>query len=100
VVIAKEAKPKNSGAYKTSVVFEVRHIPSALYKCLGGFATAGVNLTKLESRPSLKEQWNFVFYLDFEGHVQDESVQHAMDELRFFTQYLKVLGSYPKEHPQ
>lgn len=95
-VMAKEAKGKESSAYKTSIVFEVRDIPSALYKCLGGFATNHVNLTKLESRPSHSKQWSYLFYLDMEGHIQDESVQNAMEELKFFTQFVKVLGSYPK----
>ena len=95
-IIAKESKGKEPVAYKTSIVFEVRDIPSALYKCLGGFATNHVNLTNLESRPSRSKQWSYLFYLDLEGHIQDESVQNAMDELKFFTSFVKVLGSYPK----
>lgn len=96
VVIGREDNGKQAVPYKTSVVFEVRSVPAALYKCLGGFATNNVNLTKLESRPCQKKQWNYLFYLDFEGHVADEAAQHALDELKYFTTFMKVLGSYPK----
>ena len=80
--------------YITSCIFRVKSIYAALYKCLGGFATNQVNLTKLESF-SVKntfEQTNF--YLDLEGHIEDPSLQKALEELGFHTQKLDVLGVY------
>jgi prephenate dehydratase len=82
---------------KTSLVFATKHIPAALYKCLGGFATNGVNLTKIESRPNKSEQSGYLFYLDLEGHPEDANVKEALEELDFFASFVKMLGSYPKE---
>lgn len=80
---------------KTSLLFEVRNIPAALYKCLGGFATNGVNLTRLESRPVPSRHWSYQFYLDFQGRPEDSGCELAMEELKFFTETLKILGCYP-----
>ena len=78
----------------TSCIFRLKSIPSALYKCLGGFATNQINLTKLESF-SVKNTFDQAnFYLDFEGHLEDKKVQIAMEELGFHTQSLDVLGVY------
>ena len=80
--------------YITSCIFKVKSIPAALYKALGGFATNGVNLCKLESF-SVKntfEQMNF--YIDIEGHIEDPSLQKALEELGFHTQKLDILGVY------
>lgn len=82
---------------KTSLLFEVRNIPASLYKCLGGFATNGVNLTRLESRPAPERPWVYHFYLDFEGRPGDRDCDLALEELNFFTEYLKILGTYPQE---
>ncbi len=82
---------------KTSLVFATKHIPAALYKCLGGFATNAVNLTKLESRPHKTERSGYLFYLDLEGHPEDPHVKDALEELRFFAAFVKMLGSYPSE---
>jgi prephenate dehydratase len=82
---------------KTSLVFSTRHIPAALYKCLGGFATNGVNLTKIESRPHKTEHSGYLFYLDLEGHPEDAPIKEALAELDFFASFVKMLGSYPKE---
>lgn len=81
---------------KTSLVFEVRNIPAALYKCLGGFATNGVNLTRLESRPVPGTPWSYHFYLDFQGRPEEKASKLALEELTFFTSSLKILGSYPE----
>ena len=79
----------------TSFVFKVRNIPAALYKAMGGFATNGVNMTKLESYMVDGEFTATQFYADIAGHPEDEAVQHAMEELGFFTSEIKVLGTYP-----
>ena len=82
------------GAIVTSFVFQVRNIPAALYKGLGGFATNGVNMTKLESY-QLEGSFNAtMFYADIEGHPQDDSVRLALEELSFFSTSLKILGVY------
>lgn len=88
---------KVSKDVKTSLVFATRHIPAALYKCLGGFATNGVNLTKIESTPNKNEQSGYLFYLDLDGHPEDANVKEALKELHFFASLVKILGSYPKE---
>ena len=80
--------------YITSCIFKLKSIPAALYKALGGFATNGVNLCKLESF-SVKNTFEQVnFYIDIEGHIEDPSLQKALEELGFHTQKLDVLGVY------
>ncbi|WP_020400325.1 prephenate dehydratase [Kordiimonas gwangyangensis] len=80
----------------TSFTFEVRNIPAALYKALGGFATNGVNMTKLESYYESDSFTATEFYADIEGHEGMENVARAMDELRYHTKYVRVLGTYPQ----
>lgn len=80
---------------KTSIVFATRHIPSALYDCLGEFAARGLNLTKIESRPRRNRPWEPMFYLDFEGHWQDPICQEALARLLQRASFVKMLGSYP-----
>ncbi|WP_298259911.1 prephenate dehydratase [uncultured Litoreibacter sp.] len=79
----------------TSFVFRVRNLPAALYKAMGGFATNGINMTKLESYMVDGEFTATQFYADIAGHPEDTNVQHAMEELGFFTSEIKVLGTYP-----
>lgn len=79
----------------TSFVFRVRNLPAALYKAMGGFATNGVNMTKLESYMVGGAFTATQFYADIEGHPDDVSVQHAFDELKFFTDQFSILGVYP-----
>jgi prephenate dehydratase len=78
----------------TSFVFKVRNVPAALYKALGGFATNGVNMTKLESYQIDGQFFATQFYADVEGHPADRSLQLALEELRFFAE-VKILGTYP-----
>jgi prephenate dehydratase len=79
----------------TSFIFRVRNVPAALYKALGGFATNGVNMTKLESY-QLEGSFNATqFYADIEGHPEERNVRLALEELQFFTSTLKILGVYP-----
>ena len=79
----------------TTFVFNVRNIPAALYKAMGGFATNGVNMTKLESYQLGGKFVATQFYADIEGHPDDIGVQHAFEELGFFTDYFRILGVYP-----
>jgi prephenate dehydratase len=87
--------PPKAEYNKTSLVFATRHRPSALYDCLGEFATRGLNLTKIESRPRRNRPWEPVFYLDVEGHWQDPIFQEALARLLQRASFVKMLGSYP-----
>lgn len=82
----------------TTFVFEVRNIPAALYKAMGGFATNGVNMTKLESYMVGGSFTATRFYADIEGHPDDPAVRRALDELGYFTNMIDILGVYPA-HP-
>ena len=90
--------PKESGPVVTSFVFKVRSVPSALYKALGGFATNGINMTKLESYMVGGSFQAAQFYADVEGHPEDAAMKHALEELSFFTESVTLLGTYPA-HP-
>ena len=79
----------------TTFVFQVRNIPAALYKAMGGFATAGVNMTKLESYMVGGSFTATQFYADIEGHPDDPNVELALEELAYFTDSIKILGVYP-----
>lgn len=79
---------------KTSIVFSGKDIPAHLYKCLGGFATNNINLLRLESRPHPTKQFDYIFYLDFEGTPQNQSVQNAFAELDYFCDFVHILGVY------
>ncbi len=95
-IMGKDTKHPELGnkKYITSCIFKLKSIPAALYKALGGFATNGVNLCKLESF-SVKNTFDQVnFYIDIEGHIEDPSLQKALEELGFHTQKLDVLGVY------
>ena len=98
LVMAREAQPaRNGGLVVTTFVFRVRNVPAALYKALGGFATNGINMTKLES---YMVDGNFAatqFYADVQGHPKDRALELALEELAFVSQpkSLKILGVYP-----
>ncbi|NPB06321.1 MAG: prephenate dehydratase [Aquificae bacterium] len=94
VIGKKELAP--TGRDKTSVLFGVRDEPGALYKALEAFYKEGVNLTKIESRPSRKKAWDYVFFVDLEGHKEEKRVKRALDELSKRALFVKVLGSYPR----
>ena len=81
----------------TSFVFRVRNIPAALYKAMGGFATNGVNMTKLESYMVGGAFTATQFYADIEGHPDDRNVRLAMEELDYFTSHIAILGTYPAD---
>lgn len=87
-----------AGPCLTSFIFRVRNVPAALFKGLGGFATNGVNMTKLESYMAGHQFVAAQFYADIEGHPEHRNVRLAMEELAFFTREVKILGTYPA-HP-
>ena len=94
-VISKE-KAGRAHKNKTSLVFATRNMPGALHACLGVFAARNINLLKLESRPSKDKPWQYIFYADLEGHVEDEICKQAMEELQDKITFMKILGSYPQ----
>ncbi|MDA8585671.1 prephenate dehydratase [Rhodobacteraceae bacterium] len=98
LVMSRDADTSRRGEMMmTSFVFRVRNIPAALYKAMGGFATNGVNMTKLESYMVDGSFTATQFYADIEGHPDDRSVQLAMEELGYFTDLLHILGTYPAD---
>ena len=99
VVMAREPiQPDPVWPCVTSVVFQVRSVPAALYKALGGFATNGVNITKLESYIVDASFTVAQFYAEFEGHTEHRLVKLALEELEFFSEHVSILGVYPA-HP-
>ncbi|HEX3177302.1 MAG TPA: prephenate dehydratase [Methylomirabilota bacterium] len=84
-----------SGQDKTSILFAMRNEPGALYRILEPFVKSGINLTKIESRPAKSRAWEYVIFVDFEGHQDTPPVAAALKELGERTLYLKILGSYP-----
>ncbi len=95
IVAEKAARYDTRIPCKTSLIFATRHEKGALLQCLNVLSGHGLNLTKLESRPRPNVPWEYLFYLDFEGNLQDERVKNALEELTGHTGYLKVLGCYP-----
>jgi len=81
---------------KTSIIFSVPHTPGSLYGALEAFAKEEINLTKIESRPTRQRPWEYYFYLDFDGHIQDKKCARVLAELTKHSVFLKVLGSYPR----
>jgi chorismate mutase/prephenate dehydratase len=85
-----------TGNDKTSIVFGVKHKVGALYDALSVFKTDNINMTKIESRPSRNKAWEYYFFVDIDGHADDEEVKRALDELQEHCTLMTVLGSYPK----
>ncbi len=88
--------PSRSGHDKTSILFSVKDEPGILYRMLEPFYRNHINLTKIESRPLKKKAWEYIFFLDMDGHVEDRKVAEAIRSLERKCLFLKVLGSYPK----
>jgi prephenate dehydratase len=97
VILSREDKriAQGNGPVVTTFVFRVRNLPAALYKALGGFATNGVNMTKLESYMIEGNFYATMFYADVEGHPEDRGLKFALEECAFFSHELKILGVYP-----
>ena len=94
LVIARNQVEK-SGKDKTSIMFSIKDRVGALYNVLKTFSENDINLTKIESRPSRKKAWDYVFFVDLQGHIEDEKVRMALEKLEPQCMFLKVLGSYP-----
>jgi len=95
LVIGKDF-PGPSGNDKTSILFSIKDRVGALHDMLVPFKRHKINLTKIESRPTKKKAWEYIFFVDFVGHIADRNVQQALQELEKQSLYVKILGSYPK----
>ncbi len=95
LIMGKKSPPK-SGFDKTSLLFSANDVPGALYQVLRPIAKRGINLSKIESRPMKTEPWQYVFFVDMEGHIEDDPVREAIEELRGKCSFIKHLGSYPR----
>ncbi len=96
IVLSREPASRREGEAKTMLVMATAHQPGSLYTCLGVLAANKINLLKLESRPSRQRVWEYVFYLDFEGHRDDPAVRSALADLATHTIFCKVLGSFAR----
>jgi chorismate mutase/prephenate dehydratase len=94
-ILSKEDSPP-TGSDKTSIVFSLKHKPGSLYDSLGEFAKRNINLTKLESRPTRHQPWEYNFYMDFSGHREEKGIAEALKSLEEHAVFVKILGSYPK----
>jgi len=96
VIVKKENVPEELKKEKTSIALKTKHYPGALVNCLQRLAKNDINLTKLESRPLPENPWEYIFYVDFEGGLEDENVKLALGEIEATSTFVKILGSYPK----
>ncbi len=100
-VLARDGAPQlpmavATTARRTTVVFAVRNVPGSLHRCLGAFASRGVNLSRLESRPTRRARWEYVFWVDADADAADPDCAAALDALRAETEMVRILGSYPR----
>ena len=100
LILGRRAKRRSKVAYKTSLVFSTRHRPGSLFRALEPFAREGINLTKIESRPTKQTPWEYYFHIDLDGSVYDGPVSRAIKTLRTRADFVRVLGSYPADSGQ
>lgn len=95
-VIMGRGETRRTGRDKTSILFGTRHLPGALHGTLGPFARAGINLLRIESYPIRDRVWEYLFFVDFGGHLEEPKVRNCLRKVAEKTMFLKVLGSYPR----
>jgi chorismate mutase/prephenate dehydratase len=94
-LILSQKPPERTGRDKTSIMLSVKDKVGALYDLLRPFASYGLNMTKIESRPSRRKAWEYIFFVDVEGHIEEDRVKKALEEIKGRCLFLKILGSYP-----
>jgi len=94
LILSKEKSPE-TGNDKTSIIFSIKHEPGSLHRIIENFHKNNVNLTKIESRPTKTNMWEYNFYVDFEGHEKNPQISKMLDKIKQDTLSMKVLGSYP-----
>jgi chorismate mutase/prephenate dehydratase len=94
-LILSQKPPERTGKDKTSLMLSVKDRVGALYDLLRPFASLGINMTKIESRPSRRKAWEYIFFVDIEGHVEEDRVKKALEEVKSRCLFMKILGSYP-----
>jgi prephenate dehydratase len=95
-VISQQLLDKPSGTDRTSIIFALEHKPGSLYQVLKEFSRKSINLTRIESRPTKETPWEYYFYVDFDGHYNDEKVKTTLNRIKTQTKFFKLLGSYQK----
>ncbi|MDY6904761.1 MAG: prephenate dehydratase [Thermodesulfobacteriota bacterium] len=98
LIIGKE-NVLSTGNDKTSIMFVTAHMPGALFKALEPIAESGINMLKLESRPAKYENWSYLFFVDLEGHADDDVVKQTLAKMKPVCQFLKILGAYQMMNP-
>ncbi|HEV8045401.1 MAG TPA: ACT domain-containing protein, partial [Rubrobacter sp.] len=99
-IVLGRAWAARTGRDKTSVVFSVKDRPGVLKDALSAFAEEGINLTRIESRPSRKRAWTYVFFADFRGHPEEDRVTRALEALEEHCPYVSLVGAYPEVSPE
>jgi len=94
-LVLSQKPSERTGKDKTSVMLSVKDKVGALYELLRPFASHGINMTKIESRPSRRKAWEYIFFVDIEGHLEEDRVKKALEEVKGRCLFLKILGSYP-----
>ena len=94
LILSKKNSPETKSD-KTSIIFSIKHEPGSLYRIIENFHKKNINLTKIESRPTKENTWEYNFYVDFEGHKKNLQVSEILDRIKQETLFMKVLGSYP-----
>lgn len=95
-LVLSKTKTEPTGHDRTSIIFSVKHLPGALVGILKEFSSREINLTRIESRPTKETPWEYNFYVDFEGHCDDETIKKALQSIKNKTAFFKILGSYKK----
>ena len=94
LILSKKKSPE-TGNDKTSIIFSIKHEPGSLHRIIENFYKNSVNLTKIESRPTKKNTWEYNFYVDFEGHEKNPQISEMLEKIKQDALFMKVLGSYP-----
>ncbi len=94
LILSKENNSE-TGNDKTSIIFSIKHEPGSLFRIIENFHKNNINLTKIETRPTKSNTWEYNFYVDFEGHQSSSKISEMLDTIKQDTLFMKVLGSYP-----